>query len=179
VDALAVQGQEAGGHYGTFTPDVLPEPTPLAELLGRVGAAVRMPLLAAGGVGSAADVKSLLGAGAAGVAVGTALLLTDESGASATYKTALRSGGDRETVVTRAFSGRPARALRGSFTDRFTAVAPSGYPAIHHLTSPLRRAAAAAGDGERINVWAGTGHAQALAYEGSATAVLTSLASEA
>jgi NAD(P)H-dependent flavin oxidoreductase YrpB (nitropropane dioxygenase family) len=106
--------------------------------------------------------------------VGTVLLRTDESGASDPYKSALGEGGDRQTLVTRAFSGRPARALPNLFTARYDAIAPEGYPAIHHLTTPLRRAAAAAGDSDRINLWAGTGHASA--QEGSAEKTLSRLA---
>jgi nitronate monooxygenase len=97
------------------------------------------------------------------VFVGTALLRADESGASATHKAALASPEFPSTVVTRAFTGRPARALRNAFTDRHTATAPNGYPAVHHLTSPLRKAAAAAGDAQRIHLWAGTAFAAARA----------------
>jgi NAD(P)H-dependent flavin oxidoreductase YrpB (nitropropane dioxygenase family) len=61
-------------------------------------------------------------------------------------------------VVTKAFTGRPARGLRNAFIDRYDDLAPFGYPALHHLTSPIRRAAAAAGDPELLHLWAGTGY---------------------
>jgi nitronate monooxygenase len=64
-------------------------------------------------------------------------------------------------VITRAFTGRPARGLRNRFTDQFDGVAPLGYPALHHLTSPLRSAAAKAGDAELVHLWAGTGYRHA------------------
>ena len=64
-------------------------------------------------------------------------------------------------MVTLAFTGRPARALRNRLADRHGPTAPLGYPALHHLTRPLRRAAAAAGDPELLNLWAGTGHREA------------------
>ncbi|WP_436521278.1 nitronate monooxygenase [Actinoplanes sp. HUAS TT8] len=67
----------------------------------------------------------------------------------------------RGTVVTRAFTGQPARALRNRFVDTYSAVAPVGYPAIHHLTAPIRAAAARAGDAEALNLWAGVGYASA------------------
>jgi NAD(P)H-dependent flavin oxidoreductase YrpB (nitropropane dioxygenase family) len=67
----------------------------------------------------------------------------------------------RSSVRTRAFSGRPARGLGNAFTDAYSAVAPLGYPAVHHLTSPIRRASAAAGDPESVNLWAGTGWVRA------------------
>jgi nitronate monooxygenase len=63
--------------------------------------------------------------------------------------------------VTRAFTGQPARALRNRFTDAYTALAPIGYPAVHHLTAPIRAAAAARDDAGALNLWAGTGFAAA------------------
>jgi NAD(P)H-dependent flavin oxidoreductase YrpB (nitropropane dioxygenase family) len=95
--------------------------------------------------------------------VGTALLRTDESGASEVYKDTLGDLRRGETVVTQAFTGRPARAIPNRFVELYDRSAPSGYPAIHHLTSPLRKAAASAGDPERINLWAGTGYRLAAA----------------
>ena len=71
-------------------------------------------------------------------------------------------------------AGRPARGLRNEFTDRYTELAPYGYPALHHLTSPLRMAAAAAGDPERVHLWAGTGYRHAT--EEPAATILTRLA---
>ncbi|HEX3947058.1 MAG TPA: nitronate monooxygenase, partial [Acidimicrobiales bacterium] len=82
--------------------------------------------------------------------------------------------GRGDTVVTRAFTGRPARAIPNRFTRRYDAAAPSGYPAIHHLTSPLRRASAAQGDPEGVNLWAGTGYR--LAGTGPLGHLLTGLA---
>ncbi|WP_327371859.1 nitronate monooxygenase [Streptomyces sp. NBC_01217] len=65
--------------------------------------------------------------------------------------------------MTRAFTGRPARALRNDFVDRYGGLAPHGYPALHHLTSPMCGAATAANDAERINLWAGTRYRHATA----------------
>lgn len=158
ADALVVQAAAAGGHSGTFTPRVSPPALSLAHLLRSVRSVTRLPLIAAGGLSTPASIAEALTRGADAVTVGTALLLTRESGASQTYKSALRDPQFSRTVVTRAFTGRPARALRNDFTNRHTAVAPSGYPAIHHLTSPLRRAAATSGDPQRLHLWAGTGH---------------------
>jgi nitronate monooxygenase len=157
VDALAVQASAAGGHSGTFTPQDIPPPTPLTEIVARVRAVTSLPLLAAGGLATSPDISAVLQAGASAAAVGTVLLGSGESGASAPYKRVLASPGERQTLVTRAFSGRPARGLRNGFIDRYDAFAPQGYPAINTLTTPLRRAAAAAGDAETINLWAGTG----------------------
>ncbi|MEV8511818.1 nitronate monooxygenase [Dactylosporangium sp. NPDC051484] len=176
VDGLVVQASAAGAHSGTFTPEVMPRDVPLPDLLRAVRATVNLPLVAAGGIATAASVADALRAGAAVAMVGTALLRTDESGASAVHKAALAERAGSDTVVTRAFSGRPARALRNLFVQRYHERAPLGYPAVHHLTTPLRRAAAAAGDAERVNLWAGTGFRHAT--DGPATAVLTALAAD-
>lgn len=162
VDALAVQGSEAGGHSATMTPRHSTPLLTLPQLIRSVRDAVDLPLIAAGGIATAKDVASVLREGADAAMVGTALLRTFESGASETYKSALVERRDRATIVTRAFTGRPARALPNRFTTTYDALAPLGYPAIHHLTNPLRRAATLAGDGERINIWAGAGHSYAL-----------------
>jgi len=69
----------------------------------------------------------------------------------------------RKTVITRAFTGQPARGLANRFTEMYSAAAPIGYPAVHHLTAPIRAAAARAGDAGSLNLWAGTGHAKARA----------------
>ena len=156
VDVLVVQASSAGGHSGTLTPDRIPADRPLVDLLREVRAGVDLPLLAAGGVAARADVAALLAEGADAAAVGTLLLLADESGASPALRAGLVDHG-RETAVMRGWTGRPARGLRNAFSDAYDAGAPLGYPAIHHLTRPIRRAAAAAADPERVNLWAGTG----------------------
>jgi NAD(P)H-dependent flavin oxidoreductase YrpB (nitropropane dioxygenase family) len=177
VDALAVQGANAGGHSGTLTPHQPPEPIALAALISQVADRVRLPLLAAGGLTDANDVAAVLQAGAVGAMVGTVLLLSAESGASATHRSALTDPARAETVITRAFTGRPARGLRNRFIDTYESRAPLGYPAIHHLTSPLRKAAAAAGEPDLVHLWAGTGYRNATAA--STTRILTALAASA
>jgi nitronate monooxygenase len=158
VDLLAVQAAAAGGHSGTLTPDRPPPATPLRELLAEINQAVGLPTVAAGGLADAAAVAAAVHGGAEAVLVGTALLLAPESGTSAVHRSALHDPERGDTVVTRAFTGRPARALPNTFLTHHTAHAPLGYPALHHLTSPMRKAAAAAGDPEYVNLWAGTGH---------------------
>jgi nitronate monooxygenase len=157
ADILVVQASAAGGHSGTMTPERLPEPVGLDQLVRRVRAVSNLPVIAAGGIGTSEDVSRVLAAGAGAVAVGTALLRTDESGASATHRAALADPAFDHTVVTRSFTGRPARALATRWTDAYDGAAPLGYPAIHYLTTALRRAAATAGDPHRVHLWAGTG----------------------
>jgi NAD(P)H-dependent flavin oxidoreductase YrpB (nitropropane dioxygenase family) len=174
VDMLAVQAGVAGGHSGTLTPDRMPEPMPIADLITQVTGSVRLPVIAAGGLSTPDDVAGVLHAGAEAAAVGTALLLADESGASSTHRAALTDPSRTGTVLTRAFTGRPARGLRNRFIDDFESSAPLGYPAIHYLTSPLRKAAAAAGEPDLVHLWAGTGYRHARAE--STAAILTHLA---
>lgn len=174
ADMLAVQASVAGGHSGTFTPDKMPAPVPIGDLIGHIGAGVRLPLIAAGGLATPEAVADVLAAGAVAAAVGTVLLRADESAASATHKAALIDPSRTETTLTRAFTGRPARGLRNSFIDRFEPIAPLGYPAVHHLTSPLRKAAAAAGEADLVHLWAGTGYRHVR--DESTASILTALA---
>ncbi|MEV6342976.1 nitronate monooxygenase [Actinoplanes sp. NPDC051851] len=161
-DALIAQGGTAGGHSATTSPGVYRGGATAAGTLAEVVlAAAPVPVIAAGGTASGSDVRRLLAAGAAAVQCGTAFLLADEAGTRAVQRAAMISGTYTETVVTRAFTGQPARALRNRFVIEHSATAPIGYPAIHHLTAPIRAAAAAAGDPEALNLWAGTGFAAA------------------
>ena len=174
ADGLVVQGPAAGGHSGTWDPARSVVDADTADVVASVAATTRLPLVAAGGVDGPASVARLRTAGAQAVAVGTLLLRTDESGASATHRDALASPRFTGTVVTRAFTGRPARALRNDFAARHDALAPAGYPQVHHLTRELRRRAGAAGDADRLHLWAGTGFRAAEAVP--AADVVTSLA---
>jgi NAD(P)H-dependent flavin oxidoreductase YrpB (nitropropane dioxygenase family) len=161
VDGVVVQGSAAGGHSATFDPTRFPAPIGTAELVGKVRTAVGLPVIGAGGVDGPESVRALLDAGAQAAAVGTLLLRTDEAGTSPTHRSALADPGFDRTVVTRAFTGRPARALRNGFVARHDATAPVGYPAVHHLTRALRQAAGRAGDPDRLHLWAGTGYRKA------------------
>ncbi len=173
VDLLVIQGPRAGGHSGTFDPTrvIADEATP--TLVRRVGARSRRPILAGGGVDGRAAVQAILAAGADAVVVGTLLLRSDESGASRTHQDALADPRFTRTVITRAFTGRPARGLHNGFIARHEAHAPLGYPAVHHLTAGLRRAAGAAGDPDRVHLWSGTGFR--AARTGPAAQILSSL----
>ncbi|SDO61651.1 NAD(P)H-dependent flavin oxidoreductase YrpB, nitropropane dioxygenase family [Nakamurella panacisegetis] len=163
IDVLAVQASAAGGHSGTLTPSRRPADVTLPSLVTDIAAATTVPIVAAGGVSDPVGVTAGLGAGATAVMVGTVLLRSDESGTSDLHRAALVDPARTHTVVTHAFTGRPARALTNAFIDRYDAVAPLGYPALHHLTSPLRKAATAVGQPELVHLWAGTGFRAATA----------------
>jgi nitronate monooxygenase len=172
ADGLVVQGAEAGGHRGVFTdaPGVTQYGLlPLLQLIE-----TERPLIATGGIATGAGVAAVLAAGAAAAQVGTAFLLAPEAGTTAAHRSALAT--TRETALTRAFTGRLARGIRNEFMDRHPD-APLAYPEIHHVTSPLRRAAREAGDGEQINLWAGEAHA--LAEEKPAAEIVAELAAGA
>ncbi|WLP88789.1 nitronate monooxygenase [Gordonia sp. NB41Y] len=177
VDALCVQGVEAGGHRGTLDLDAVPNTTPTVRLVREVVDRSDVPVIAAGGIGDGTAIIAALAAGASAVQLGTALLDTDEAGTKPTHRAALRDPRFTETVVTRCFSGRYAQALRNRFTDTYSPSAPAEYPALHHLTSPLRKAAAAAGDADDLNLWAG--HAFRSAPTGPAAEVITTLWADA
>ena len=159
ADSLCLQGPDAGGHRGTHAVGKVPDATPLAPLLARVVAEQSIPIVAAGGVGTAAQGFELLTIGASAVQLGTLMLRSPESGASAAHKRALASGGYTDTTVTRAFSGRGARGLTNRFIRDHGATAPAAYPEVNQLVRPLRAAAAATQDADGMALWAGTGFA--------------------
>jgi nitronate monooxygenase len=160
--SLCVQGPDAGGHRGTWDLEANPNTTTLDELVSAVCAVVDVPVVAGGGIADSDGVKSVLDNGAVAAQVGTAYLLADEAGTNPTHRAALVDPTFTGTAVTRAYTGRWARGLANRFmTDH--ADAPAGYPHLHHLTSPLRKAAVATGDLQVAHLWAGTGHAHACA----------------
>jgi len=128
-------------------------------LLREIRAATSVPLIAAGGISDGTDVAAALAAGAIAAQVGSALLLATEAGTSAPHRAALK--GERTTRLTRAFTGRRARGVVNRFMLDHGAVAPSGYPEVHHLTAPIRAAARERDDAGGINLWAGTAYRRA------------------
>lgn len=160
ADWLCVQGPDAGGHRSVFDRRTSPPTLPLDELIGEVVERVPLPIVAAGGISTPARAEEVRALGPVAVQVGTVLLRTDEAGTKPAHAAALADPDRTETVVTRAFSGRPARALRNLFTDRFSAAAVAEYPAVNTLTGGIRRAAANDPDG--INLWAGSGYGDAV-----------------
>ncbi|AZG44001.1 nitronate monooxygenase [Gordonia insulae] len=160
ADALVVQGIEAGGHRGIWFDDpgdAAGGPrVPTAELVHSITGAVDVPVIAAGGIGDGAAIAAMMSLGAVGAQLGTAFLCCDEARTSQPHRRALLERSFPDTVITRAFSGRPARSLRNGFAVRHRD-GPAAYPQVHHVTKPLRAAATAAGDADTINLWAGTG----------------------
>ncbi|MEU8850812.1 nitronate monooxygenase [Streptomyces sp. NPDC048564] len=163
ADAVIVQGVEAGGHQGTHrdNPETDRSGIGLLALIAQVRETVSLPIVAAGGIMRGSQIAAVLAAGAAAAQLGTAFLATQESGANALHKQALTNPLFARTELTRAFSGRPARGLVNRFMREHGPYAPAAYPEVHHLTSPLRKKAAASGDAQGMALWAGQGHRMA------------------
>lgn len=157
ADAVIASGIEAGGHRGTFM-----GPQEDATLSGKalwplVAQAVKIPVIAAGGIMTGVDINEALSLGAQAVQMGTAFLVSDESGIHPAYKQRLIEPGVTPTRLTRAFSGRYARGLENAFMRQMQDVEQQfpAYPVQNALTAPIRAAAAAKGDTEMMSLWAG------------------------
>jgi nitronate monooxygenase len=152
ADLLVVQGYEAGGHRGG-TSDAADEAVGLIALLQLITAGVDTPVVAAGGIATGQAIAAVLCLGARAAALGTAFLDTPEAATAPVQRTALRH--DAPTRLTRAFSGRTARGIENDFLRAHSESAPAAYPAVHYLTSPMRKAARQAGLADYVNLWAG------------------------
>jgi nitronate monooxygenase len=162
VDAVVAQGSEAGAHRGTFLDSFESSMVPTFELVKATAAAVKPPVIATGGLMDGPDIVAALKAGASAASLGTAFLACPESGASDVYKRAILAAKQDTTVVTRAFSGRPARGLKNAFiasVDGKELILP--YPFQNALTRPMRTAAAQQGVADYLSLWAGQGVARA------------------
>jgi nitronate monooxygenase len=174
VDAVVAQGSEAGGHRGSFAVEGALVGT--MALVPQVVDAVRIPVLAAGGIADGRGVAAALALGAEAAVLGTAFLACDEAGTDEAFRGALEASGDEGTTLTRAFSGRWARGLRTRFADELAGGPIADFPLQNALTAPLRRAAGEAGDPEALSRWAG--QASALARRGPAARLLERIAAE-
>lgn len=157
ADYVCAQGGEAGGHRGTFIGPFEQSMTGTLALVPQVADAVKVPVIAAGGIMDGRGIAAALLLGASAVQMGTAFLTCPESGAHPMYKQALLEAKGDPTVVTPTFSGRPARGLRNAFIERmqpYEAQVPP-YPIQNALTGEIRQAAAKAGRIEYMSLWAG------------------------
>jgi len=164
VDAVVAQGSEAGAHRGTFLDSFESSMVPTLDLVRATVAAVSLPVIATGGLMDGRDIAAALQAGASAAQLGTAFLPCPESGASDVYKRAILAAKQDTTVVTRAFSGRPARGLPNAFmasVDGKELILP--YPLQNAFTRPMRTAAAQQGLPDYLSLWAGQGVSRARA----------------
>jgi nitronate monooxygenase len=157
VDAVIAQGNEAGGHRGNFlSSDVTTQVGTLA-LLPQVVRAVKVPVIAAGGIADAQGVAAALALGAAGVQVGTAYLLCPEATTSAVHRAALKSEAARHTALTNVFTGRPARGIVNRVMRELGSMHPAApeFPIATSAIAPLRAKAEKEGRGDFSPLWSG------------------------
>ena len=157
VDVIAASGFEAGGHRGSFLQSSEDSLTGTMALVPQVVDAVRLPVVAAGGIGDARGIVAAFALGAEGVQIGTAFLACEESGASTLHREALVSGQAKQTALTRGFTGRLARGIKNRLLDELNqkdaAILP--YPLQRALVRHLSIPAEKAGRPEFLPLWAG------------------------
>jgi len=165
VDAVIAQGGEAGGHRGTFDPAAEPALIGTMALVPQVVDAVRLPVIASGGIMDGRGIAAALALGAQAAQLGTAFLTCEEAGVAEAYKTAVLGARAEDTRITRAFSGRAARGIENRVMraiDRLdegagATAAVLAFPLQNALTRPMRSAAARQGRADYLSLWAGQG----------------------
>ena len=157
VDAVIAQGLEAGGHRGMFLSEDLSTQMGTMALLPQTIKAVKLPVIAAGGISTAAAVSAAKALGASAVQVGTAFLTSHEATTSALHRQALMSDAAKHSALTNLFSGRPARGIVNKFMRDFGPLNPEApaFPLATSAVAPLRAAAEAKGQSDYSPLWSG------------------------
>ncbi|WP_447776060.1 NAD(P)H-dependent flavin oxidoreductase [Variovorax boronicumulans] len=156
VDAVIAQGLEAGGHRGHFLSHDLTKQLGTFALLPQLVRALKVPVIAAGGIADADGVAAAMALGAAGVQIGTAYLLTPEAMTSALHRAALKSEAARHTALTNLFTGRPARGIVNRVMRELGPIGPAPeFPLATSGIAPLRAKAEAQGRGDFSPLWSG------------------------
>src|SRR6185312_1240028 len=167
AEVIVAQGMEAGGHRGAFEAGrAEAEAVGLFALRPAIVDAVRVPVVATGGIGDARGVAAALLLGASAAQIGTGFLRCPEAKLNPAWADALARTPPEQTVVTRAFSGRPGRSIANEYARAATspeAPAPAPYPVQRGLTAAMRVAAGKAGDIDKMQAWAGQAAAFAQA----------------
>lgn len=159
VDAIVAQGAEAGAHRGTFAGPFEEAMVPTMDLVLQISRFTALPVIASGGLMDGHDIAAAMDRGASAAQLGTAFLTCPESGASNMHKEAVLAAKRDTTLITRAFSGRPARALTDTFLSKL-AMQPEiilPFPLQNRMTRPMRMAAARLGNAGFLSLWAGQG----------------------
>ena len=160
IDSIVAQGEEAGAHRGSFLAPFDQSMVPLRELMHGLLKAVSIPIVASGGLMNGGEIAGLLAEGAVAAQLGTAFLLCPECGAPAAYKLALMTVQGDPTLITRVYSGRPARGLRNTFIDLAEGVPVLPFRQQNDLTRPMRNESGKQGLPDYISLWAGRGVAR-------------------
>ena len=157
IDAVIAQGLEAGGHRGIFLSDDLTTQVGTMALLPQILRAVKIPVIAAGGIADAAGVRAAISLGAAAVQIGTAFLLCPEATISTVHRSALKSEAARHTALTNIFTGRPARGLVNRLMQALGPINPVApvFPLATSAIAPLRAKSEARGSGDFSPLWSG------------------------
>ncbi|WP_418121483.1 NAD(P)H-dependent flavin oxidoreductase [Variovorax sp. 160MFSha2.1] len=157
ADAVIAQGLEAGGHRGHFLSHDLTKQLGTFALLPQLVKAVKLPVIAAGGIADADGVAAAMSLGAAGVQIGTAYMLTPEATTSALHRAALKSEAARHTALTNLFTGRPARGIVNRVMRDLGPIGSAApeFPLATSAIAPLRAKAEAKGSGDFSPLWSG------------------------
>ncbi len=172
VDAIIAQGWEAGGHRGVFLDLDNDAQVGLFSLLPQVVDAVELPVIAAGGIADGRGIAAALALGAAGVQIGTAFITAPEARRKKHHPETVAEGFDSSTRISRAVSGRPARAHRTDWLDAVAKVKAAPFPLMYHYTAPLQAADSAR---HQFSLY---GQSARLAPEGDAAARLEELVAQ-
>lgn len=171
LDAVVIQGKEAGGHRGSFIDPLALHST--ADLLKAAKEKVSFPVIAAGGIMTKLQVADMLASGATYVQIGTALLTATECAAPKIHKEAILTSGIHGTTLTKAFTGKYARGLRNGFTEQLKEATTAPYPVQHYLTQPIRKESARQNNREYMSLWMGEN--SYLAKEASVQEIIENL----
>jgi len=177
-DAVVAQGVEAGGHRGMFLTDNVATQIGTFALVPQIVDAVRVPVIAAGGIADARGIVAAFVLGAAAVQIGTAYLFTPEARVAGPHRAALADEGRSQTALTNVFTGRPARGILNRVMKEvgpMSDLAPA-FPLAGGALAPLRAATESAGSGDFMSLW--SGQAAALCRPSSARELTQRLASE-
>lgn len=171
IDAICLQGTEAGGHRGSFI-----EPfqyVPLVDLLEQAVKITEKPLIVTGGIATKSRIDHLIDLGATAAMIGTLFVVCEESGASSAYKEAILQATSDTTVMTSSFTGKPARGIRNAFIDKMLMLPVAPFPYQNDLTKGIRARSASNHSEANLSLWAGT--AACLAEPGTVKEIVERL----
>jgi nitronate monooxygenase len=179
MDAIVLQGSEAGGHRGTFIGETQQSLIGLMSLIPQTADQVKVPIIAAGGIMDGRGIMAARCLGASGFQLGTAFLVCEESGAHSEHKDAIIQSGENQIVLTKSFSGKAAKGIQNRFIEKMTNLEDSlpDFPVQNELTKGIRKAASKSGNSDFMSLWAG--QSPRLAKKQTVQELMTMLIKEA